>query len=133
MLPTCPVEGRISSEYGMRTHPISKRKKKHYGIDFAASRGTDVRSVWPGVVVRSTWRRGGFGQFIVVESGAVRVLYAHLSSRAVRYGDVVAAGGLLGAVGSSGSSTGPHLHLQLRLRSRWRDPGPALKLCRPTG
>ncbi len=134
LAPVCPVDDvYISSEYGMRKHPISKQKKKHQGIDFAAIAGTPVRSIWPGRVVKSRGMRGGFGRLVIVETRRIRVLYAHLSSRSVVQGDVVSAGDVVGLVGESGVATGAHLHLGLFWRGRPRDPGGLLALCLRAG
>lgn len=112
LVPACPVEGaRVSSEFGMRDHPILNQRKLHRGIDLAAPKGAEVRAIWNGIVVKSKSSHGGYGRIVVIESGKRRVLYAHLSKRLVREGDAVVAGDVVGLVGSSGAATGPHLHL----------------------
>lgn len=109
-----PVEGRISSGYGMRFHPIHHEPRFHKGIDVAAPAGAPVRSVMDGVVESAGWQRG-YGQTVSVRHADGRsTLYAHLSAILVKDGETLKAGQEIGAVGSSGNSTGPHLHFELR-------------------
>lgn len=132
LIPACPIgDMSVTSEYGMRTHPLSGRRKLHAGIDYAAPKGTDVRSIFSGTVVRSK-NRGGFGRFVVIRSGRVNVLYAHLSRRDVRVGDRIEAGQQVGLVGSSGASTGPHLHLGMYKGGRAKNPSALMWNCRVT-
>ena len=111
VLPQCPTEGSLSSAFGYRWHPIEHRRKFHRGIDIAAPEGQEVRAIWPGKVVGARYRAEGYGRFVLIESGRIRVLYAHLSRHDVKKGDVVEAGQIIGTVGQTGSATGPHLHL----------------------
>lgn len=104
----------------------------HRGIDFSAKVGTPVRAIWEGRVVKSRSTGGGYGRIIVIESGEMRVLYAHLSRLIVRKGDAVNPGDVIGLSGSSGASTGPHLHFGLFSSGRARDPGPILSACYQT-
>lgn len=110
-----PVSGgRVSSEFGMRTHPISGKRKMHTGIDIAAPAGTRVNSMKEGKVVFAG-QKGGYGNMVIVDHGnGVTTRYAHLSSINVRPGDSVDAGQKLGGVGSTGNSTGNHLHFEVR-------------------
>ena len=104
---------RISSNFGNRKHPITGDWKAHKGIDLAAPTGTLVESVGDGTVLRSGWN-GGYGKYILVEHPAgYRTAYAHLSKINVKKGQRVAQGEVIGAVGSTGHSTGPHLHYEL--------------------
>jgi murein DD-endopeptidase MepM/ murein hydrolase activator NlpD len=113
---------RVSSGYGMRFHPISGREKPHLGIDFAAPTGTAVRSVGDGKVGYAGWRNG-YGNFIVIEHRDQQsTAYAHLSRINVRQGQLVRQGDLIGAVGSTGASTGPHLHFEYLVRNQHQDP-----------
>ena len=113
---------RVSSGYGMRFHPISGREKPHLGIDFAAPTGTAVRSVGDGKVEYAGWKNG-YGNFILIEHRDQQsTAYAHLSQIGVRQGQTVRQGDLIGAVGSTGASTGPHLHFEYLVRDQHQDP-----------
>ncbi|GAA6143078.1 peptidoglycan DD-metalloendopeptidase family protein [Hydrogenophaga sp. 5NK40-0174] len=118
---------RVSSGFGMRFHPISKRRKAHLGVDYAAPRGTAVRTIGDGVVKFAGWQRG-YGKIIeVAHRNGKSTKYAHLSRIDVRKGQRVAQGDNIGAVGSTGASTGPHLHLEFLDKGEHRDP---LKIAR---
>lgn len=109
-----PTSGRVSSEFGMRTHPISGKRKMHSGIDIAAPAGSRVNSMKDGKVIFAG-QKGGYGNMIIVDHGnGVTTRYAHLSSINVRQGDSVDAGQKIGGVGSTGNSTGNHLHFEVR-------------------
>lgn len=108
-----PVAGHVTSSYGMRVHPITGVRKLHDGTDFGASCGTRVRAAGPGTVVRTPTDRG-YGKRIIIEHAAgLRTGYAHLSSRSVRVGQTVRTGTVIGRVGSTGLSTGCHLHFMV--------------------
>lgn len=107
---------RITSNFGMR------RRRAHQGIDLAAPRGTPVYATADGIVTRSKWLRG-YGRFIEIDHGAgIETRYAHLNAREVESGSRVRLGDLIGYVGSSGRSTGPHLHYEVRLDGVAVDP-----------
>lgn len=113
---------RVSSGYGMRFHPISGGQKAHLGVDFAAPTGTPVRVVGDGVVDFAGWQRG-YGNFIVINHrNNQSTAYAHLSKILVRKGQRVEQGSNIGLVGSTGASTGAHLHFEFREGSAHRDP-----------
>jgi Peptidase family M23 len=115
---------RISSPFGMRFHPVLKRRKLHSGVDFVAPAGTPVRSTLPGKVIFAG-RRGAFGNLVVVDHGdGLQSYYAHLLRfrRGLKRGKKVRARRAIGYVGSTGRSTGPHLHFGLKLAGRWIDP-----------
>lgn len=112
---------RISSRFGMRLHPVYHRWKLHNGVDFAAPQGTPVRAVADGVVLSAGWH-GAAGRLVKVDHGGFVSGYAHLSRFQVRAGQTVRAGELLGQVGSSGASTGNHLHFTIQKRGRFVDP-----------
>jgi murein DD-endopeptidase MepM/ murein hydrolase activator NlpD len=117
-----PVAGRVSSEYGVRTHPITGEQRLHAGLDIAARTGTPVGAAEAGVV-RRAGRAGGYGLLVEVEhAGGLATRYAHLSRIAVSTGQRVTRGQLLGAVGSTGASTGPHLHFEVRVRGAPQNP-----------
>jgi murein DD-endopeptidase MepM/ murein hydrolase activator NlpD len=116
---------RISSPYGNRIHPIKKVKKFHNGVDIAAPSGTNIYSPVSGTVVRSAdgWN-GGFGNVIEVkDTKGYQHLFAHQSKRAASVGARVSKGSLIGHVGTTGSSTGNHLHYGIRQPSGgWMNP-----------
>jgi len=119
---------RMSSPFGMRFHPILGRWRAHRGIDYAADAGTPVRSVGDGTVVFVGWR-GSYGKLVeVAHAGGVVTRYAHLRgyAPAARRGARVRAGATLGYVGSTGLSTGPHLHFEMLVNGRYTDPRAAL-------
>lgn len=126
--PSCPAEGWITSEYGYRRHPITHRRKFHRGIDVANVAGTEIRSPWDAHVARVS-RTRGMGLHVVLTSGPFRITMAHMRAVDVRRGDAVPRGGLVGRMGSSGAATGPHLHVELRARSRLLDPSVLLWSC----
>jgi murein DD-endopeptidase MepM/ murein hydrolase activator NlpD len=116
-----PIAGVIGDGFGPRGNTF------HPGLDFPAAVGTAVVAARSGRVTWAGWWPGGLGNLVSVAHGyGVRTLYAHLSSIAVRRGQRVATGTLLGRVGSTGLSTGPHLHFELRLRGAALDPLAAL-------
>ncbi len=121
-----PVNGRITSRYGYRRHPIYKVRKLHTGIDIAARSGTPIRCAGDGTVVHAA-RWGGYGNCIIVDHGGeLATLYGHCSRLAVTKGQAVTQGQVIGYVGSTGLSTGPHLHFEVRKDGRPVDPGPYL-------
>lgn len=110
-----PVSGytSVSSPYGWRSHPLTGRRSLHGGIDIPAPNGTPIRAAKSGVVILSTYG-SSYGNYIVVAHGdGSRTLYAHQSSRAASAGETVSQGETIGYVGSTGSSTGNHLHFEV--------------------
>lgn len=124
-----PVAGAsVTSEVGFRIHPISGEAHHHDGVDFAAPEGTQVGAVGPGRVVHAG-DRGGYGQTVVVEhADGMTSLYAHLSEIDVVEGQMVEPGERLGAVGQTGTTTGPHLHLEVRQDHQVVDPIPLMRI-----
>jgi murein DD-endopeptidase MepM/ murein hydrolase activator NlpD len=118
-----PLEfSRVSSGYGMRFHPVLGRNKVHLGVDYAAPTGTQVRTVADGVVSFAGWQRG-YGNVIEIDHADKKsTLYAHLSRIDVKNGARVAQGEFIGAVGSTGMSTGPHLHFEFLDGGVHQDP-----------
>ncbi len=117
-----PVDGRISSYFGMRKHPITGRWKMHDGVDIAAPAGTPIHAVGAGRVVYSGWQKG-YGNIVVIEhAGGVVTKYAHNEVNLVDVGDEVNAGDVVARVGSTGMSTGPHVHFEVRYAGRTVDP-----------
>lgn len=120
---TSPLEfSRVSSGYGMRFHPILGREKAHLGVDYAAPTGTPVRTIADGVVTFAG-TQNGYGNVIeVAHKDNKSTLFAHLSRIDVKKGQSVAQGEFIGAVGTTGRSTGPHLHFEFRDRGVHLDP-----------
>lgn len=118
-----PVDGATTSEFGYRRDPLRKRQRRHHnGLDFQARRGTPVRAAGEGLVVKAE-RYYGYGRVVFVDHGmGVVTRYAHLQSIRVREGQHVPAGAILGTAGSSGRTTGPHLHFEVRVDGRAVDP-----------
>lgn len=113
-----PVAGRRSSGFGWRFHPILGFPRFHRGVDFAAPRGTPVRAAAAGLVIKAGWA-GGYGwQIQVAHDVGLVTSYSHLSRIAVREGQRLYPGATLGAVGSTGLSTGPHLHFETHRNGR---------------
>jgi murein DD-endopeptidase MepM/ murein hydrolase activator NlpD len=118
-----PLEfSRVSSGYGMRFHPVSGKQKAHLGVDYAAPTGTPVRTIGDGVVSFAGWQNG-YGNIIEIQhKGNQLTKFAHLSRIDVRTGQKVSQGDFIGAVGSTGLSTGPHLHFEFRDNGVPQDP-----------
>ena len=113
---------RMSSGYGIRVHPITNDKRAHKGIDYAAPTGTPVRTVGDGVVEFAGSQRG-YGNVIEIKHrDGKSTLFAHLSRIGVKKGQKVERGDIVGAVGSTGFSTGPHLHFEFRIDGEHKDP-----------
>jgi len=113
---------RRTSGFGMREHPILQTMRAHMGVDYAAPVGTPVISVADGVVAESGFQ-GAYGNKVVIQHNAKQsTAYAHLSRISVRKGQTVKQGEIVGAVGSTGLSTGPHLHFEFRINGRHVDP-----------
>lgn len=117
-----PVNSRITSNFGTRKDPFTGKPKKHRGIDFAGKIGTELLAVAPGRVV-SAGERVGYGTTVEIDHGlGFTTLYAHLSQILVSRGDWVRPGTVIGLAGSSGRSTGPHLHYEIRYKGSPFDP-----------
>jgi murein DD-endopeptidase MepM/ murein hydrolase activator NlpD len=118
-----PVPGAISSRFGMRRHPILGFFRRHAGMDFRASYGTPIVAVTDGVV-SSAGRAGGCGNAVRINhDGGIATRYCHMSRMAVSAGQGVRRGQVIGYVGSTGLSTGPHLHYEMYRNGRAVDPG----------
>jgi len=117
-----PLSGRITSGYGWRRHPFTKRRDFHTGIDIRGATGRIIRASRAGRVVYSGWM-GGYGRVVVIDHGKdYSTLYAHCSRLLVRKGQRVSAGQAVGKVGSTGRATGPHLHFEVRYRNKSMNP-----------
>jgi murein DD-endopeptidase MepM/ murein hydrolase activator NlpD len=122
--PLSPLVGAAarSSGFGARAHPISGQQHFHNGVDYAAPSGTPVRAILDAEVVFAG-PKGGYGNLVELRhAGGTTTLYAHLDSIDVQVGDRIARGSLLGSVGSTGQSTGPHLHFEVRQGDKPIDP-----------
>lgn len=112
----------ISSRFGMRVHPITGQYKSHTGMDIASNQGTAVYACDSGTVVLASWN-GGYGNCIMIDHGnGYKTLYGHLSVISVSNGQTVSQGETIGQVGSTGNSTGPHLHLEVYKNGSRIDP-----------
>ncbi len=119
---TRPVEGVITSNFGPRQHPIFGTMRMHAGVDFAGTSGTPVRASADATVV-AAGDRSGYGTTVILDHGnTLATLYAHLSRTAVTEGAIVSRGTIVGYVGSTGFSTGPHLHFEVRANGNPVDP-----------
>ncbi len=121
-----PASGPITSPFGWRVHPIFKSRTFHSGLDIGAFYGSPVRVSNSGKVIYSGWY-GGYGKVVIVDHGSYNgiptsTLYAHLSSFNVGAGDYVSRGQTIGNVGSTGYSTGPHLHFEVRQKGQPCNP-----------
>jgi murein DD-endopeptidase MepM/ murein hydrolase activator NlpD len=117
-----PTDGRAGSGYGYRTHPITRQRRMHTGVDVGAPMGQPIIAAAEGLVVGSGWR-GGYGLTVVIDhGGGLATLYAHQSRLSVSQGQVVQAGQKIGEIGSTGQSTGPHLHYEVRVNGSPRNP-----------
>ncbi len=122
-----PVEGTISSIYGYRETATGTVPKDHTGTDIAAVLGTKIKSATDGQVVLAS-EEGDYGKHIKVQIGEVSIIYAHCNALYVKEGDMVTQGQEIAEVGSTGNSTGPHLHFEIRISERTVDPQKILEL-----
>lgn len=117
-----PADGPISSSFGYRTDPIYSSERKHEGIDIAASYGADIRASATGKVIFSG-TNGNYGKCIIINhNNGITTLYGHASSLLVKEGQTVKKGDVIAKVGSTGKSTGPHLHFEVRINGTPDDP-----------
>ncbi len=117
-----PSYTRISSPYGYRNHPIYKTNKFHSGVDLAAPGGSNILAAETGKVISAGWN-GGYGNCLVVDhGGGISTLYAHASKLCVSKGDYVTKGQVIAKVGTTGNSTGNHLHFEVLIGGKTTDP-----------
>lgn len=117
-----PSRGEITSDFGMRVHPTFKTRMMHTGIDIRMPSGTPVYAAGPGEVLYAGWLRG-YGQIVIIDHGKeLSSVYAHLSRLAVGEGDRVRKGQNIGAVGTTGTTTGAHLHFEVRVNGEAKNP-----------
>ncbi|MGE5554097.1 MAG: murein hydrolase activator EnvC family protein [Betaproteobacteria bacterium] len=117
-----PVRGQITSDFGWRVHPIFRSRRFHSGLDIAAAYGVPVTAAAGGTVILSGWV-GGYGKTVIIDhGGGISTLYGHNSSLLVKVGETVRAGQTIAKVGSTGYSTGPHVHFEVRKDGETVDP-----------
>jgi murein DD-endopeptidase MepM/ murein hydrolase activator NlpD len=117
-----PAQGFVSSSFGYRIDPFSRKRKMHHGLDISAPTGTPVYVTANGTVAYAKWY-GGYGYTIKIDHGyGYSTIYAHLSKMLVRKGQQVARGQQVGKIGNTGKSTGPHLHYEVRYNNRPMNP-----------
>lgn len=117
-----PVRGEVTSDFGWRVHPILRTKRYHSGLDIAVAYGTPVAAAAGGTVILSGWV-GGYGKTVVIDhGGGISTLYGHNSTLLVSEGSVVRAGQTIAKAGSTGLSTGPHVHFEVRKEGEAVDP-----------
>ncbi|QNU66564.1 peptidoglycan DD-metalloendopeptidase family protein [Ruminiclostridium herbifermentans] len=117
-----PASGKISSPFGMRNHPIKKVNKEHDGVDIDSSTGDPILASAAGIVEFSGYS-SGYGNHVIIDHGnGYRTLYAHSSKLLVKKGDTIKKGQKIALVGSTGLSTGPHLHFEIRINNTPVDP-----------
>jgi len=123
---------KISSGYGERIHPIHKTKKFHRGVDYVANLDTEVLAIGDGtvrVVINEFSPGKGYGRYIIIDhEDGFSSLYAQLNGSQVKEGEIVKSGDIIGSVGSSGISTGPHLHLEIKKDGHHVDPAKFITL-----
>ena len=117
-----PVAGRITSGFGMRFHPILHYERFHAGLDFGAAYGSPIVAAANGQVIAAGWA-GGYGREVqIAHGGGVVTLYGHMSGIVAQPGEMVRQGQVIGYVGSTGLSTGPHLHFEVKVDGRAVNP-----------
>ena len=121
-----PINGRITSPFGWRTHPIFNSRTFHSGVDIAGPNRGSIYASNSGKVIFSGWY-GGYGKVVIVDHGNVggkptTTLYAHMSSIKVSQGQTVNKGDVLGYEGTTGYSTGPHVHFEVRINGKPNNP-----------
>ena len=122
-----PIEGIISSKYGQRDTATGRVPKNHTGTDIAANLGTKIKSATDGEVVLAS-EEGDYGKHLKIQIGEVSIIYAHCNNLYVKQGDKITQGQEIAEVGSTGNSTGPHLHFEIRILERTVDPQSILEL-----
>lgn len=116
-------ESRVTSEFGNRIDPFTGKRKGHTGMDLGVPTGTPIRAALSGTVTVSKYNAGGYGYYVVIDHGnGLSTLYGHCSQLLVRVGQTVEAGDIIALSGSTGRSTGPHLHFEVRVNGERTDP-----------
>ena len=113
----------VTSEFGYRRDPFTGERRGHTGMDLAVPTGTSVRAALPGTVTVSTYNQGGYGYYVMIDHGSgLSTLYGHNSQLLARVGQTVEAGDVIALSGSTGRSTGPHLHFEVRINGERTNP-----------
>ena len=116
-------ERRVTSEFGNRVDPITGKRKGHGGMDLAVPTGTPIRAALPGTVAVSKYNTGGYGYYVMIDHGnGLATLYGHCSKLLAKVGQSVEAGDIIALSGSTGRSTGPHLHFETRVNGERTNP-----------
>ena len=116
-------ESRVTSEFGKRIDPITGKRKGHTGMDLAVPTGTPIRAALPGTVTVSKYNAGGYGYYVMIDHGnGLATLYGHCSKLLAKVGQTVEAGDIIALSGSTGRSTGPHLHFEVRVNGERTNP-----------
>lgn len=117
------VSSTITSPYGTRVHPVTGTVRRHAGVDIGAAYGTNIYAANSGTVIVSGWNSGGYGNYVVIDhGGGCTTLYGHCSSLLVSKGQTVTKGQVIAKVGSTGMSTGPHLHFEVLVNGATTNP-----------
>ncbi len=117
-----PVKGDITSRFGFRIDPLDGKRRHHNGIDIAVPEGTNIKPLLSGKVVYSGYSKG-YGNCVIIEhEGGIQTIYAHNSKNLVKVGDTVTSQTVIALSGSTGRTTGPHLHFEVRKNGKALDP-----------
>ena len=122
-----PIEGKVSSKFGYRDTATGVVPKNHTGTDIASNMGTKIKSATDGEVVLAS-EEGDYGKHLKIQIGEVAIIYAHCNQLYVKQGDHIVQGQEIAEVGSTGNSTGPHLHFEIRYQERIVDPQKILEI-----
>lgn len=117
-----PVQGRITSKFGYRIHPITKEENFHNGIDISCPIGTPVLAPDDGEIIDLWLHKTGGVSLAMLTNGNIRFGFAHLDGYSCNLGDMVKKGDVIAFSGNSGRSTGPHLHFTMKINDEWVDP-----------
>lgn len=123
-----PTEGRISSKFGKRTDPVNKKKAIHEGVDIKGKKGQRILATGSGKVIKAM-QNGGYGNYVEIDHGNGYITaFAHMQNYLVKKGEFIEQGQVIGQVGSTGRSTGPHLHYEIRLKKKPINPDKFMKI-----
>lgn len=121
-----PLEGEVTSEFGTRLHPVDGDLRFHAGIDIAAPMGTPIYAPYEGEVIKATYDQWNGYHIKLQHENDIMTVFCHCEKLNVKKGDTVSAGQIIATVGSTGSSTGPHLHFEFRINNKSYDPSVVL-------